>query len=425
MVGFIERHTGGERAILVQVELPRMVYSDALLEFEELVAAAGLENLAVLSAKRYAPTAQSFIGRGKVEELEQLVHAHCADVVIFNHPLTPAQARNLEKKCECKVIDRTELILDIFAQRARSFEGKLQVELAQLQHLSTKLVRGWTHLERQKGGIGLRGPGETQLEVDRRLISKRMKALQAKLQKVKSQREQGRRRRSRSKIPVVALVGYTNAGKSSLFNALTSGDVYVADKLFATLDPTYRQLSIPGIGEVVIIDTVGFIHDLPHELIESFDATLQEAAEADLLLHVVDVTNPNKSQVELEVRDVLDRIDASGVMQLKVYNKIDRVPGAQSRIDLDPESMPERVWISALKDIGLDLLRDAIAECIATNLVEREIILGPMQAKLRAKLYELDVVASESQTEQGECILTLRMPLSEWQRLQNGLDLDK
>ena len=412
MVGFIERHAGGESAILVHVDLPEVVYTDSLLEFEELVAAAGLQTFEVLKTKRRQPSVRSFIGKGKVADLVALVKLHAADVVVFNNKLSPAQARNLEEECCCKVIDRTELILDIFAQRARSFTGKMQVELAQLQHLSTRLIRGWTHLERQKGGIGLRGPGETQLEVDRRLLAKRIKAIKAKLAKIETQREQGRRRRKRNSVPTIALVGYTNAGKSTLFNQLTDSDVYVEDKLFATLDPTYRHVNLAGMGEAVLVDTVGFIRDLPHELIEAFHATLQEAAEADLLCHVLDVTNPEREDTKAEVQSVLQQIGADKIPQLLVYNKIDLLDELNPRIDRDEEDNICRAWVSALTKTNCDLLRDVFVECLDSAYVEKSIILQPEQGKLRARLYADDLVVSEQQNDDGTLHLKLRIPKS-------------
>ncbi|MCH9745055.1 MAG: GTPase HflX, partial [Gammaproteobacteria bacterium] len=284
----MDRYAGGEKAVLVHVHLYHDENDEVLPEFKELAISAGVEILAVIEGRRNTPTPKYFVGKGKADEICAAVRFHDAEVVLVNHELTPAQGRNLEKLCECRVITRSELILDIFAQRARSYEGKLQVELAQLQHLTTHLVGGWTHLERQKGGIGLRGPGETQLESDRRLLGNRIRNIKKRLKKVINQREQGRKARQRALMPTVSLVGYTNAGKSTLFNQLTQSDVYAEDQLFATLDPTLRQIKVPSVGEVIIADTVGFIRDLPHDLVAAFRATLDETREANLLLHVID-----------------------------------------------------------------------------------------------------------------------------------------
>jgi GTPase len=412
LVNFIDRHEGGERAVLVNVDLPDSVKFDVLPEFKELVRAADLQILDLMQTKRLKPSVRSFIGKGKLEDLVAMVKMHSADVVIFNHKLSPAQSRNLEEECCCKVIDRTELILDIFAQRARSFSGKLQVELAQLQHLSTRLIRGWTHLERQKGGIGLRGPGETQLEVDRRLLAKRIKAIKQRLAKIETQREQGRRRRKRNSVPTIALVGYTNAGKSTLFNQLTDSDVYAEDKLFATLDPTYRHINLAGIGEAVLVDTVGFIRDLPHELIEAFHATLQEASEADMLCHVVDVTNPEREQTKSEVRDVLEQIGAAQIPELLVYNKIDLLSDTPPRVDHDESGDACRVWVSAVTSDGCDLLRDVFVERLDSLFIEKDIVLLPAQGKLRAKLYAQNLIVTEQQNDDGSIALKLHIPKS-------------
>ncbi|HKY69568.1 MAG TPA: ribosome rescue GTPase HflX, partial [Gammaproteobacteria bacterium] len=319
----LERPKSGERAILVHITFPHGVDRADLREFTELAIAAGAYPVATVTGVRDVPDAKYFIGSGKIDELFHLIQGEKADVVLFNHELSPAQERNVEKKIQCRVLSRTGLILDIFAQRARTFEGKLQVELAQLEHLSTRLVRGWTHLERQKGGIGLRGPGETQLETDRRLIRVRIKRIQDKLEKVAKQRHLSRRKRQREAIPTVALVGYTNAGKSTLFNWLTGSDAFVANQLFATLDPTIRTLQLPQIGNIVLVDTVGFIRQLPHQLVNAFRATLEETRQADLLLHVVDAHDEASTANMEHVNVVLREIGADEVPQLIVYNKVD------------------------------------------------------------------------------------------------------
>lgn len=333
-----------------------------LKEFEELAISAGAEIGAFLTGKAAAPNSKYFVGSGKVEEIKMAVLATKAQLVIFNHTLSPAQERNLEKFLSCRVLDKPGLILDIFARRARTFEGKLQVELAQLEHLSTRLVRGWQHLERQRGGIGLKGPGETQLETDRRLLRKRVATIKKRLEKVFSQRRQTRRGRKRSMLPTIVLVGYTNAGKSTLFNKLTEAEVYVANKLFATLDPTFRKVILPLGNAAIIADTVGFIKNLPHELIESFNATLEETKDADLLLHVVDASDPEKNSKIETVNAVLEKIGADKIPQLLVYNKIDLVADFSPRIDYDQEKRPQKVWLSAMNGDGIKLLLKALGK---------------------------------------------------------------
>jgi len=315
----------------------------------------------LIKGRRGRPDPRFFAGSGKADEIAAAAAEHGADVVLFNHELSPAQERNLERHLQCRVVDRVTLILDIFASRAKSAEGKLQVELAQLQHLSTRLVRGWTHLERQKGGIGLRGPGETQLETDRRLLGDRVKMLKTRLGKLSRQRQTQRRARSRNRARTLALVGYTNAGKSTLFNALTRAGTYAADQLFATLDTTSRKLYLPGVGEVIISDTVGFISDLPHSLIAAFRATLEATAEADLLLHVVDSASPSRDRQMHEVDKVLAEIGAGGVPQLLVYNKIDAT-GAAPGVEKDEYGKLQAVRVSARNGAGLDELRRALAD---------------------------------------------------------------
>ena len=354
------------------------------------------------------------------------MRAHKAQLVLFNHALTPSQERNLEKVFECRVLDRTGLILDIFAQRARSHEGKLQVELAQLQHLSSRLKRGWTHLDRQKGGIGLRGAGETQLELDQRMIGQRIKAIKKSLSKVRSQREQGRRSRNRAEIPTVSLVGYTNAGKSTLFNSLTNSDAYAADKLFATLDSTLRRIDLPNFGAAIVADTVGFISHLPHQLVEAFRATLEETASADLLLHVIDCAHESHEEYIEEVNDVLEEIGADSVFQLKVFNKIDLLDAFDPRIEYGENGAPEKVWISAQKGLGLELLLQAISEVLAGSLVSETIRIAPDQTRLRSKLYEKGFIEAERIDESGFYHLGVRLPKGELERVvQQGAVIEQ
>jgi GTP-binding protein HflX len=355
-----ERPTSGERAVLVQLDLGQGAIDERLSELKLLVLSAGATVEAVVQGKRAAPDSKLFAGSGKVQEIGEALRAHGADIVIFNHALSPAQQRNLERELQCMVIDRTALILDIFAQRARSHEGKLQVELAQLEHLATRLVRGWTHLERQKGGIGLRGPGEKQLETDRRLLGNRVKMLKSRLAQIEKQRKVRRRARERRDALSVSLVGYTNAGKSTLFNALTKAGAYAADQLFATLDTTSRRLYVGG-ANVVLSDTVGFIRDLPHALVAAFQATLEETAQADLLLHVVDSASEDRDAQIAAVNQVLAEIGAADVPQILVWNKIDLTLAAAAVERGDCDKI-RRIFLSARTGEGLDLLRDALAE---------------------------------------------------------------
>ncbi len=369
-------------------------------EFAELARSAGATVVATLKARIDHPNASILIGTGKLEEVQAAVAATGADLVLVNHPLSPGQERNLERLLECRVVDRTGLILDIFAQRARSHEGKLQVELAQLKHMSTRLIRGWTHLERQRGGsIGLRGPGETQLESDRRLLQKRLEQLQKKLEKVEVQRTQMRRSRVRNEVPRIALVGYTNAGKSTLFNAMTGADAYAADQLFATLDPTVRRIELTG-HSIVVADTVGFVRDLPHELVAAFRSTLSEAREADLLLHLVDAADPLREERIAQVDEVLAEIGAGDIPQLLVYNKIDKLDERLPRIDRPAEGHP-RVWVSAQKRAGLDLLPEVIGELLDLQRVTGQIEIPSRAGKLRARLHELGAVLDEQSVEDG------------------------
>ncbi len=418
-----ERPKGGERAVLVHVDFSSREDSQDPREFEELVQSAGGEAVAFIFGRRPAPDSQHFVGIGKLEEIRAAVVEHQAELVLFNHSLRPSQERNLERALQCRVLDRTGLILDIFAQRARSYEGRLQVELAQLQHMASRLVRGWTHLERQKGGIGLRGPGETQLETDRRLLRERIKAINARLDKVRVQRQQAGRARQRAELPAVALVGYTNAGKSTLFNALAGAEVYAADQLFATLDPTLRRLPVPELGPVLLADTVGFIRHLPHKLVQAFRATLEQVAEADLLLHVVDCAAEERDINVNHVIEVLGEIGAAEIPRLDVFNKVDLL-GSAPRIDRDEAGRPQRVWVSATQRQGLDLLLQAINELLRGDVVHADIVLSNSLGRLRARFYEADAVVAETHREDGSVVLSIRMPASDFQRLVISERLD-
>ncbi|MDZ7662453.1 ribosome rescue GTPase HflX [Thiohalophilus sp.] len=412
-----ERPQAGERAVLVHLALQAEQQQEEPQEFRELALSAGAEPVAVVTGSRAVPHPRYFVGSGKAEEIRDTVKALDADLVLFNHALSPVQERNLEQLLNCRVLDRTGLILDIFAQRARTHEGKLQVELAQLKHLSTRLVRGWTHLERQKGGIGLRGPGETQLETDRRLIGDRIRQLNKRLEKVQRQREQGRRARKRAEIPSVSLVGYTNAGKSTLFNRLTESHVYAADQLFATLDPTLRRLELADGQKLILADTVGFIRHLPHDLVAAFRSTLQETRDADLLLHVVDASSPEREANIEQVNAVLSEIEARAVPQLLVYNKIDRLEDTPPHIEYDERGLPWRVWISAQSGAGLEQLREALAARLDRGRICHELLLPVTQGRLHALLHEVGKVHREQVDEQGNWLMTVEMPRPEWQSL--------
>ena len=423
---FFERPKTGEVTILVQLSIESDKEREDPIEFEELALSAGAMPVEFISGARKQPSPNYFVGSGKLEEIASAVRAHKAQVVLFNHALSPSQERNLEKELHCRVLDRTGLILDIFAQRARSHEGKLQVELAQLQHLSTRLKRGWTHLDRQKGGIGLRGAGETQLELDQRMIGQRIKSIRKSLAKVRSQREQGRRSRSRAEIPTVSLVGYTNAGKSTLFNALTNAEAYAADQLFATLDSTLRRVELPNFGGAIVADTVGFISHLPHQLVEAFRATLEETASADLLLHIIDCAHESHIDYIDEVNNVLKEIGAESVPQLQILNKIDLLEKTKPEIEYDENQIPKRVWISAQKGIGIDLLLRAVSEILAGSLVSETIRIAPEQTRLRSKLYEKGFIEDERIDESGFYHLEIRLPKQELERLmQQGAVLEQ
>jgi GTPase len=367
-----DRHAGGERVILVALDFGDPDFAESVAELRLLASGAGLDVQGEVTGKRSRPDAALFVGSGKADEIAALVLATEADVVIFNHELSPAQERNLERRLHCRVIDRTSLILDIFARRAQSAEGKLQVELAQLQHLSTRLVRGWTHLERQRGGVGMRGPGEKQLETDRRLLGVRVKALRERLARLGKQRRTQRRSRSRQQVLSVALVGYTNAGKSTLFNALTRAGAYAADQLFATLDTTTRKIYLPKVGEVVLSDTVGFITRLPHDLVAAFRATLEATTEADLLLHVIDASSPARERQIEAVDKVLREIGADAVPQIRVYNKLD-LTGLAPGVGRDEYGKLHSVYVSARTGAGLELLREALSEILLAGRVHDEV----------------------------------------------------
>ena len=381
--------------MLVRLGIGAPADPEDIEEFQQLTRSAGAVPVVSIGGRRDRPDPRFFVGSGKADEIRAAAAEHNADVVLFDHPLSPSQERNLEKLIERRVLDRAGLILDIFAQRARSHEGKLEVELAQLKHIASRLVRGWTHLERQRGGgIGNRGPGETQLETDRRLLGKRVKTLTARLEKLKQQRETGRQQRVDIPIPSLALVGYTNAGKSTLFRALTGADAYIADQLFATLDPTVRSIVLPGATKVVVADTVGFIRELPHELVAAFQSTLTEAREATLLLHVVDVSDPRRDEHIDEVNRVLAEIGAADLPQILVFNKIDRI-GTPARVDRDESGRASHVWLSAAKADGLDLLRESVNERLA-RVARRATLRLPVSAgELRARLYAANLVLAE------------------------------
>jgi GTP-binding protein HflX len=400
----------GERTLLVYVELPhtRRIHN-AQSEFKELAKSSGLDIIETLQVKRNSALAQYFIGTGKVDEIAQMVAELELDLVIFSPNLSPSQERNLEKTLNCQVMDRTGLILDIFALRASSFEGKLQVELAQLRHLSTRLVRGWTHLERQKGGIGLRGPGETQLETDKRLIAVRIKNISKRLNKVHKQRDLGRKSRVKNELPMIALAGYTNAGKSTLFNALTNAHVFANDQLFATLDSTIRQVILPASGEAVIADTVGFIQDLPHDLVDAFKSTLEETKRANVLLHVIDAADDYNLEKITQVEKIIAEIGAQKIPSIEVMNKIDCLDNFTPRLDRDESGKAYRVWISSKTHAGIDLLYQALAEQLSGMMTRAKIELDVKSAYIRSEIHKIGYIHAESVTDFGQWILEINV----------------
>ena len=413
-----ERPSSGTRALLVHAGSRGEDPEHAVEEFVELVRATGAEPVELVTATARRRDPRYFVGAGKAEELRGHTEAGAIDLAIFNHRLTPAQERNLEALLKCRVLDRIGLILDIFAQRATSFEGRLQVELAQLRHLSTRLVRGWTHLERQRGGIGLRGPGETQLETDRRLVGKRIERIGRQLDAVQRRREVNRRPRRRSGVPVVSLVGYTNAGKSTLFNRLTGAGVRAADQLFATLDPTLRRMSLPAGSSLVLVDTVGFVGDLPHELVAAFRATLEETRQADLLLHVIDASGPDGFQRAAQVNEVLAGIDAGDLPQIEVMNKVDRRAGPKPGIERDDIGAVRRVWVSARTGAGFEDLAAALGERFEAAERSRELHLPPGSGRMRARLYALGAVLGERPRDDGGSVVEVRIADRDLGRLE-------
>ncbi|OGT82997.1 MAG: GTPase HflX [Gammaproteobacteria bacterium RIFCSPLOWO2_12_FULL_52_10] len=415
---------GGESAVLVHIDFRNPQFNEEFDEFIQLASSSGLSILTTITGTRAIPNAKYFAGTGKVEEIRRAVADMTADVVVFNHALTPGQERNLESAIGCRVIDRVGLILDIFAQRARSYEGMLQVELAQLQHLSTRLVRGWTHLERQKGGIGLRGPGETQLETDRRLLGNRIRTISSRLEKVRRQRNQVRRWRQRSATPIISLVGYTNAGKSTLFNRLTGAHSYVADKLFATLDTTLRKVIIEPGHQVVLSDTVGFIRHIPHDLIEAFHATLEEVKESDLLLHVIDVNDAQRYSHIEQVNGVIRDIGAESLPQILVFNKIDLKSEIAARVEKNNGSMPQ-VWLSAATGVGVDGLLQVISQHLEPTRRLRILHIPTSASRLRADLFRSGEVCEEHLDQDGSWVMHINISVSSLQRLCRDYGIDE
>lgn len=420
---FFERPDAGERAVVVHVDFSTEDQREELAEFELLVDSAGVEIVGVVTGRRDQPHIKTFVGSGKLDEVESVVQGAEAEVVLFNHALSPSQQRNLEQRLKCRVIDRTGVILDIFAQRARTHEGKLQVELAQLTHLSTRLVRGWTHLERQKGGIGLRGPGETQLESDRRMVRTRIQSVQRQLEKVRRQRAVGRKSRQKSQFPLVSFVGYTNAGKSTLFNRISDADVYAQDQLFATLDTTLRQVVLPGLGKVIVADTVGFIRHLPHQLVDAFKATLEETVEADLLLHVIDYANEDWRSAAEQVDYVLEEIGAHEKPVLLVFNKIDGT-ATPPRVQRSADGVPEAVWLSAKTGAGVDDLLSAMSERLSSRIVKGVLSLDYQHADVRAYLFEANLVECDDGSDESGYRLGVRMPADHLEQLMLRYQLD-
>jgi GTP-binding protein HflX len=408
-----DRPRSGERALLLHVGVGRPCDDDEIEEFRALAHSAGAKLVAEIMARRDRPDPRTFVGLGKVEEVQARVAETSAELVLVNQPLRPGQERNLEADVKSRVLDRNGLILDIFAQRAATFEGKLQVELAQLEHMSTRLIRGWTHLERQKGGIGLRGPGETQLETDRRLLAKRIRYLRERLERVERQRDVSRKERLRAEVPTVALVGYTNAGKTSLFNALSGATLEARDQLFATLDPTVRRLQLGGIDEALLVDTVGFVRDLPHELVAAFRATLTETREAALLLHVIDASDPHHVDRRAQVEGVLEQIGAAEVPFMRVYNKVDKAAGDGRELGSDGDAR-----VSAVTGAGVPELREAIAVRLRGVRYAGQLTLGPAESRLRAKLFDWHAVRGETIDAEGVSTLDVELSAQRWRELQ-------
>ncbi|OOH88876.1 GTPase HflX [Pasteurellaceae bacterium 15-036681] len=406
-----------DRAILVHLYLSQNKDVENLMEFQTLAESAGVEVLTTLTTSRSAPHIKYYVGQGKAQEIADAVEEFGATVVLVNHQLSPAQTRNLQSLCNCRVVDRTGLILDIFAQRARSHEGKLQVELAQLRHLSTRLVRRLGNQDQQKGGaVGLRGPGETQLETDRRLIKVRIQQLQNRLEKVNKQRNQNRKTRQKADIPTVSLVGYTNAGKSTLFNAITDAGVYAADQLFATLDPTLRRIQVQDVGTTILADTVGFIRFLPHDLVSAFKSTLQETTEATLLLHVIDCADDRKNENIDAVNAVLDEIGALDIPTLLVFNKVDKLDGIEPHIEFSDEGKPLAVYLSAHENQGVDLLFEAMRILLKNELVYETLLLPTTSGQIYTKFYQNNCIKAESFNEFGDRLIEVEVDKVQWQK---------
>ncbi len=423
-LNLFERPAGGERAILVHLDLGELPPEAAIDELEALAVSAGAEVVDRLIIRRNRPDPRYFIGRGRMEEIQARVAVEGIEAVLVNHPLSPSQGRNLERALCCRVLDRTELILDIFAQRARSHEGKLQVELAQVRHMASRLVRGWTHLERQKGGIGMRGPGETQLEMDRRMLGVRIRQLEKRLQRVQKQREQGRQSRRKRDVATVSLVGYTNAGKSTLFNALTQAEVYADDRLFATLDTTLRRLELSHGDAVVLADTVGFIRDLPHQLVAAFRSTLEESVQSQLLLHVIDASDPERAAGIEEVEKVLADIGAHELPRLRVYNKTDLI-GGRPRVTFNQDAGVTEVWLSAVSGEGLELLHEEVRRLQGAERVHGRVRLTPSQGRLRSRLFELGEVLGEQTEACGDLLMEIEIRRTDLERLRDNEGLSR